>query len=79
MERDWGKNAENVIVDPENRNDMHYLQTCRLCEWRLIYTGDTVYDHWLPACIILYTWVSVLTAIILTKTANVNFKKLNSL
>ena len=36
--------AENIIVDPENQNYMHYLQSCRLCEWRLIYIGDIVHD-----------------------------------
>ena len=36
--------AENTIVDPENRKNIHYLHLCRLCEWRLIYIGDIVLD-----------------------------------
>ena len=41
--------AENIMVDPENQNYMHYLQSCRLCEWRLIYIGDIV--HALFGCV----------------------------
>ena len=36
--------AEYVIVDTENRNYMHYLQSSQLCEWRRIYIGDIVHD-----------------------------------
>ena len=36
--------AGSIMVDPENQNYMHYWQSCRLCELRLIYTGDIVHD-----------------------------------
>ena len=35
--------AEIITFYPENRNCMHYLHLCRLCEWRLIYIGDIVH------------------------------------
>ena len=37
--------AENIKVDPEDRNYVHYLQSCHLCEMRLIYIGDIVHDQ----------------------------------
>ena len=36
--------AEYIKVDPENRNYMHYLHSCHLCERRRIYIGDIVHD-----------------------------------
>ena len=37
--------AESIIVDPENRNYVHYLQPCRMCEWRLNHVGDEVHNQ----------------------------------